>query len=142
MNRLWTKAVGAMAMAMAFGALADAGTPTRPRSASVVTPARGRTMAGVGDDTDIAHVARPNALNARLTPIRDGTSNTIIPRRASFTDGQSNTLVDGTSNTLKAQARPSGLHDDTVGAGIVRPSGVREGTVFHPGGWGSSSIIE
>jgi hypothetical protein len=99
-------------------------------------------MAGVWDDTDIAHVARPNALNARLTPIRDGTSNTIIPRRASFTDGQSNTLVDGTSNTLKAQARPSGLHDDTVGAGIVRPSGVREGTVFHPGGWGSSSIIE
>ena len=104
MNGLWMKSGAVVAVMMGLSALATAGAPARVRPSRVVGPARAWTRVGVWDDTDISHVARPNALRAQLTPIRDGTSNTI---------------VDGTSNTLKAQARPSRLHDDSVGAGIA-----------------------
>jgi hypothetical protein len=101
MNAMWMRSVALVAAMVGFSALAAAGTPPRPRASGGVNALHLRTGAGVWDDTDIAHVARPNTFRAQLASLRDGTS-----------------------NTLRAQPRPARLADDSVGAGLVSPRGL------------------
>jgi hypothetical protein len=110
MNAMWTmRSVALVAALVGLSALATAGAPARPRCPGAANAPRAQARAGVWDDTDIAHVARPNTLRAQLATMRDGTS-----------------------NTLRAQALPARLADDSVGAGAApssaRPTRFTDGT--------------